>query len=135
MQIKSIEISKDVANFLKGKKFDGYRFFNPVLNSNGRWSLNKYEVDNAIGSEYEFLKTFPKMDHKGINEAVDLHDVFNDQIVSNSEDVDRVLEVLSYNNSLIRKDIRFRGAKPSENSISSRKRLFEQGIILLYSKK
>ena len=129
---ESVEISKELVNYLRGRKMDGVRYFNPVLNSVGKWVISKGEQEMCVGVEYDFLKTLPSKEHIAMNEAVDLSDVFNSNNIYSS-DIEQVLNVIDSGHRLQRKDIRFRGLEIPEQAKEVSKRLIQDGFIFLES--
>lgn len=128
----AVEISKAQKNAIIGEKWNDTTFVNPVLNSEGKWILSKEEKDGNKNTALDFIKDLPEKSYKSINEAEDLSDVFTSDNIDD-DDVDKVLDFLSEDNKLIRKDIRFRGLKWSNKSKKHRDKLIDKGFIFLES--
>ncbi len=54
-----VVVSKTRANKLKKNELTDDIYFNPVLDSLGRWVVSKEEVDMLTDSQFFYLKTMP----------------------------------------------------------------------------
>ncbi len=130
---QSIDITKEEKNSMIGEKMNSTHFFNPVLNEFGVWCVSVQSRDMITNPSFEYLKDRIDEAYRNISEAEDLSDVFTVDNIDN-EDCDTIISQLSEGNNLVRKDIRFRGINPSENSLDAKNKLMSEGSILLYSK-
>jgi hypothetical protein len=130
---QSIDITKGEKDSMIGIKMNDTNYFNPVLRENGNWCISIQSRDMIINPDFEYLKSRIDESYRNISEAEDLSDVFNSENLEDS-DCDNIISQLSEHNSLIRKDIRFRGVKSSTESLEAKEVLMGEGSILLYSK-
>jgi len=133
---QSIDITKPEKDGMIGVKYNDTAFFNRVLNEFGVWQISIHCALGITNTDWTHLQDRIPHDYKNILEATDLHDVFNSENLDDN-DCDNVINQLGSelgSNSLVRKDIRFRGIKPSSKSLEAKKRLMSEGSILLYSK-
>lgn len=129
-----IELTKDEKGLVSGSKMNEVVYFNPVLSSMGKWCLSIESVAAITNPDFLYLKDRVVTGYTSINDAANLSDVFNGDNIY-PDDIRIIIKTLSAANSLVRKDIRFRGVRFNESVVlKERVDLFNQGVILLYSK-
>lgn len=67
-----VVVSKTRANKLKGEDFTRDSYFNPILDSLGRWVVSKEEVDMLTDSQFIYLKTMPVIRYMKPKDTVDI---------------------------------------------------------------
>ena len=67
-----VVVSKTRANKLKGEDFTKDSYFNPILDSLGRWVVSKEEVDMLTDSQFIYLKTMPVIRYMKPKDTVDI---------------------------------------------------------------
>jgi hypothetical protein len=67
-----VVVSKTRANKLKGEDFTRDSYFNPILDSLGRWVVSKEEVDMLTDSQFIYLKKMPVIRYMKPKDTVDI---------------------------------------------------------------